>query len=86
MEVAPPGAGLRTVTESAPAVAMALAGMVAVSEEPVLKTVVTVEPFTWTVALNAKPVPVTARMKAALPAMAVVGEIAEIVGRGGLRT
>src|SRR5271168_2895685 len=80
LEVTPFGAGLKTVMESAPAAAMAVAGMVAVSEESVLKTVTAGAPFAWTAAEAAKFVPVTERTKAAPPAMAIVGEIEVSVG------
>jgi hypothetical protein len=86
LEVAPPGAGLKTVMASVPAAAIALAGRTAVREESELKTVGTGDPFTCTAAVAVKLVPVTDRVKLVLPAIAVVGEIAVSVGRAAGRT
>jgi hypothetical protein len=78
----PPGAGLKTVMESMAAVARLVAGIVAMSEKPLLKVEDTLAPFTCTIAVFAKFVPVTVKDKAGLPAMTPAGESEVSVGTG----
>ena len=78
-EVPPPGAGLVTVTADMPAEAMLEAGMAAVNCVELTK-VVGIDPPKLTIDAATKFVPLIVRVKAALPATAVVGEIEAIVG------
>jgi hypothetical protein len=82
-EVPPPGVGLKTVTVGVPAMAISVAGIAAVAwvEE---RTVVVLSPLfhRTLVTPETKPVPVTVRVKADPPAVAVEGEMAERVGTG----
>jgi hypothetical protein len=80
--VPPPGAGFVTVTASLPALAMAAAGMAAVTWVDEMYVVVSVVPLKETVAPLTKPIPVTLSVKAAPPAVAELGERDEIVGTG----
>ena len=84
-EVPPPGAGLVTVTLTIPAVAMSAAKMEAVSWVALTNTVVFAEPLKLTVAPETNPVPLTVNVKAAPPAVALVGD-SEVIAGGGLVT
>jgi hypothetical protein len=78
----PPGKGLNTVIETVPAVVMSAAGTDAVTSV-VLTTVVTrAAPFHSTTVPVSKLVPVTVRVKAALPAIAEVCDNVPTVGTG----
>src|SRR5215471_19289083 len=81
-DVPPPGVGFVTFTESVPAVAMSLAGMLAVTCVALTKVVVRLLPLTWTVAPLAKLVPLTVNVNAAPPAVALLGERLLMVGTG----
>src|SRR5919108_53171 len=82
VEVPPPGAGVTTVTLAVPAVAMAAAVMTAVSWVALTTVVVRGAPFHCTVLPGTKPVPVAVSVKAAPPAVALVGETVVSVGMG----
>ena len=69
-----------TVTLAGPAAAMRLAGTWAVNCVALTKVVVSALPFHWTTAPEAKPVPLTVRVKAAPPAVAPLGLSEEITG------
>src|SRR6185437_5919990 len=77
---APPPAwpGLVTVTVTVPGVATADAGMAAVSCFPLTKVVF--EPFQLTIASELKPLPLTVKMNAGLPAFALFGTSSVITG------
>jgi hypothetical protein len=82
-EVPPPGAGFVTVTATIPAAAMAAAGIDAVNCVELTKLAAYDVPPKLTAAAETKFVPLTVSVKpAALPATALVGEIAVIVGTG----
>src|SRR5437762_293802 len=82
-EVPPPGAGVRTVTLAVPAAAMSAAVIAAVSWMVLTKVVVRAAPFHCTVVEPfTNPVPLTVRVKAAPPTVALVGTSAVIVGTG----
>ncbi len=78
----PPGAGLKTVMLAVPAVAMSVAGIAAVSWVSETKVVGRLAPFQRTTAPLTKPEPVTVRVKAAPPAVAVAGASELITGAG----
>jgi hypothetical protein len=77
VEFAPPEL---TVMFAVPALAMRLAGTEAVSCVELTNAVVSADPFHWTTALEAKLLPVTARVKAGPPAVAELGLNIVIVG------
>src|SRR5206468_457004 len=79
-EVPPPGAGVTTVTEAVPALAMSAAVIAAVSCVALTKVVVRAAPFHCTVLPVTKPVPVAVSVKAAPPAVALVGDTEVSVG------
>ena len=81
-DVPPPGAGLVTVTVAVPAVAISAAVMAAVSCVALTNVVVLAAPLNFTTDVDTKPVPLTVRMKAAPPAVALVGEREVAVGAG----
>jgi hypothetical protein len=82
-EVPPPGAGLVTVTAAVPAEVIAAAGMAAVNRVELTNVVVRAPPAKLTTEAETKFVPLTVSVKpAALPATALVGEIAPIMGTG----
>jgi hypothetical protein len=82
-EVPPPGAGLVTITAAVPAEAMAAAGMAAVSCVELTNVVTGAVTPKLIVETATKLVPLIVSVKpAALPATALVGEIAVIVGTG----
>ena len=80
--VPPPGPGFNTVMESVPALAMSLAGILAVSRVLLTKLVFRFEPFTCTLAPLTKLLPLTVRVNAWPPALALVGEMLERPGTG----
>ena len=81
-DVPPPGAGLVTVTVAVPAVAMSAAVIAAVSCVALANVVVLAAPLNFTSDVDTKPVPLTVRVKAAPPAVALVGEREVSVGTG----
>jgi hypothetical protein len=81
-EVPPAGAGLKTVTERLPAVAISVARIAAVMEVALTNVVALATPLKLTTDEETKPVPVIVNVKAAPPAMAVVGAIEVIAGTG----
>jgi hypothetical protein len=74
--------GFITVTDAVPAVAMSLAGTEAVNSVPLKCFVVSPVPFHCTVEVETKFVPVTVRVNAAPPAVALAGESEVAVGDG----
>src|SRR5215471_11135975 len=81
-DVPPPGAGFATVTDSDPAAAISLAGMVAVSCVLLTKVVVRLDPFTLTTEPDMKLLPVKVRVNAAPPAFTLAGEMLAREGAG----
>src|SRR3989454_1016756 len=81
-EVPPPGVGVMTVTEAVPAPGLSAAVIAAVSWMVLTKVVVRVAPFQRTVDPFTNPVPLTVSVKAAPPAVALVGVSPVIVGMG----
>jgi hypothetical protein len=81
-DVPPPGAGLVTVTGTAPGVATSVARTAAVSEVALTNVVTLGAPLKFTTDVETKPVPVTVRVKPAEPAITVVGDTEVAVGRG----
>ena len=81
-DVPPPGAGLVTVTVAVPAVAIAAAVIAAANCVALTKVVVLVAPLNFTTDVDTKAVPLTVRVKAAPPAVALVGEREAAVGAG----
>jgi hypothetical protein len=82
LDVPPPGVGFITVTAAIPAVAMSLAGTEAVNSVSLTYVVVSPVPFHCTVELEMKFVPVTVRVNAAPPAVALEGESEVTSGLG----
>ena len=82
LEVPPPGAGLNTVTEAVPAAAMSVAGMAAVTCVAFTKVVVRAEPFHLTTEPETKLLPLTVRVKAPPPAVALLGTRVVSTGTG----
>ncbi len=81
LEVLPPGTGLVTVTTIVPADVIAAAGMAAVNCVELTNVVVGVVPPKLITEVATKFVPLTVSAKpVALPAKALVGEIAVIAG------
>src|SRR5205823_1965610 len=66
-DVPPPGAGVNTVIEAVPWLAMSAAGMLAVSCVALTNVVVRAAPFQRTVEAGTKPLPVTVSVRAAPP-------------------
>ena len=81
-DVPPPGAGFVTVTVAVPAVAISAAVIAAVNCVAFTKVVVLAAPLNFTTDVDTKPVPFTVRVKAAPPAVALVGEREVSVGAG----
>jgi hypothetical protein len=79
-DVAPQVPGFTTVTEAVPGLAMLAFGTVAVSRVEELNVVVSDVPFHFTVEPETKFVPVTIKVKPALPAVAQAGLSEVIVG------
>jgi hypothetical protein len=80
----PPGLGLLTVTLAAPAEAISLARIEAVSFVTLLKVVARSDPFHLTVAPDTKFEPLTVRVKAGSPATAELGLSPVMAGTGFL--
>jgi hypothetical protein len=78
----PPGAGFVTVTLTVPAVAISAAVIAAVNCVALANVVVLAAPFNFTTDVDTKPVPLTVRVKAAPPAVALAGEREVSVGAG----
>ena len=81
-DVPPPGAGFVTVTVAVPAVAISAAVIAAVNCVALTNVVVLAAPLNFTTEVDTKPVPLTVRVKAAPPAVALVGEREVAVGAG----
>ena len=81
-EVPPPGAGLVTVTVAVPAVAISAAVIATVNCVVLANVVVLEAPLNFTTDVDTKPVPLTVRVKAAPPAVALAGEREVAVGAG----
>jgi hypothetical protein len=81
-EVPPPGVGLFTVIDAEPAAVMSAAVMAAVSCVALTNVVVRVAVFQRTVAPLTKPVPLTVRVKAGPPTVALDGDSDASVGTG----
>ena len=81
-DVPPPGAGFVTATVAVPAVAISAAVMAAVSCVALTKIVVLATPLNFTTEVDTNPVPLTVSVKAAPPAVALVGEREVSVGAG----
>ena len=81
-DVPPPGAGLVTATVAVPAVAISAAVIAAVSCVAFTNVVVLAAPLNFTTEVNTNPVPLTVRVKAAPPAVALDGERELSVGAG----
>src|SRR3989338_4433394 len=82
VEVPPPGVALNTVTKADPALAMSAARMAAVSCPLLTKVVVRLDPFQRTTEPVTKFEPFTVSVKAAPPALALVGESELTAGTG----
>jgi len=81
-DVPPPGAGLNTVTCAVPALAISVTEMAACSCVLLTNVVVRLESFQLTTELLIKPLPFTARVKAAAPAVAAAGDREVTEGAG----
>ena len=81
-DVPPPGAGFVTVTGAVPAVAISAAVIAAVNCVAFTNVVVLAAPLNFTTDVETNPVPFTVRVKAAPPAVALVGEREVSVGAG----
>jgi hypothetical protein len=81
-DVPPPGAGLVTITVAVPAVAISAAVIAAVNCVALTNVVVLATPLNFTTEVDTNPVPLTVRVKAAPPAVALVGEREVAVGAG----
>ena len=80
----PPGAGFVTVRLAVPAVAISAALIAPVNCVALTNVVVLAAPLNFTTDVDTKPVPFTAREKAAPPAVALAGEREITVGAGPL--
>ena len=69
-------------TDAVPAVAMSVAGIAAFSCELFTKVVARALPFQFTTEFETKPVPLTVRVKSAVPSGLLVGLILVVVGAG----
>jgi len=78
----PLGAGFVTVTVAVPAVAISATEIAAVSCVALTNVVVLAAPLNFTTDVDTKPVPFTVRVKAAPPAVALVGKREVSVGAG----
>ena len=78
----PPDEGFVTVTVAVPAVAISAAVIAAVNCVALTNVVVLAAPLNFTTDVDTKPVPLTVRVKAAPPAVALVGEREVSVGAG----
>jgi hypothetical protein len=79
----PPGLGVNTVTEAVPAAVISPAPTVACSWEPPTYVVARSAPLHLTTELVTKPLPVTVRVKAGLPAATLLGVKVVTAGTGG---
>ena len=79
---APPGAGFITVTLAVPALAISAAVIAAVNCVTLMNVVVLAVPLNFTTDVETKEVPFTVRVKAAPPAVALVGESDVTAGAG----
>ena len=75
-------AGFVTVTVAVPAVAISAAVIAAVNCVALTNVVVLAAPLNFTTDVDTKPVPFTVSVKAAPPAVALVGESEVTVGAG----
>jgi hypothetical protein len=82
LEVPPPGAGVKTLTEAVPGLCRSPAPIDAFSCPELIKVVVRDTPFHWTTELATKLVPLTVKVIPALPAVAEAGETFDTVGTG----
>jgi hypothetical protein len=80
LDVPPPGLGFTTVIEAVPAVAIREAGTLAVSCVEETNVVTSVVAFHFTVEVETNLVPLTVKVKPALPAVIQVGLIEVVVG------
>jgi hypothetical protein len=78
----PPVVGFVTVTVAVPAVAISAAVIAAVNCVALTNVVVLAAPLNFTTEVDTNPVPLTVRVKAAPPAVALVGEREVAVGAG----
>jgi len=78
----PPGLGFVTVTVAVPPVAISGAVIAAVTCIALTNVVVLPAPLNFTTEVETNPVPLTVRVKAAPPAVALVGEREVAVGAG----
>ena len=78
----PFGAGFVTVTVAVPAMAISATVIAAVNWVALTNVVVLAAPLNFTTDVDTKPVPFTVRVKAAPPAVALVGEREVSVGAG----
>jgi hypothetical protein len=83
LEVAPPGAGLVTVTAKVPVELTLEAGMATVNSVEPTNVVVGAAPPKLTIEAATKFVPLIVSVNAPPPATILFGEIAVIVGEGG---
>ena len=81
-DVPPPGVGFVTLTVAVPAVAISAAVIAAVNCVALTSVVVLAAPLNFTTDVDTNPVPLTVRVKAAPPAVALVGESEVAVGAG----
>ena len=81
-DVPPPGAGFVTLTVAVPAVVISAAVIAAVNCVALTKVVALAAPLNFTTDVDTNPVPLTLRVKAAPPAIALVGEREVAVGAG----
>ena len=81
-DVPPPGVAFMTVTLAVPAVAISAAVIAAVNCVALTNVVVLAAPLNFTTDVDTKPVPFTVRVKAAPPAVALVGEREVSIGAG----
>jgi hypothetical protein len=82
VEAPPPSGGFTTVITACCAAAISAAVMVASSRVLLIKVAVRLFPFHWIVAPGTKFAPATVRVNASPPAVADLGESAEIEGTG----
>lgn len=81
-DVPPPGAAVVTVIAIEPAVAISVAGIVALSCVALTKTVGRFAPFHCTCDAATNPLPFTVRVKAAEPVATAAGAMVEMTGAG----
>lgn len=81
-DVPPPGVGVNTVTGAVPTEAISVAEIAALSCVVLTNVVVRLLPFHCTTEHGTKPLPVTFKVNAAAPAVALAGESDEAIGAG----